>query len=90
LPRLMFRRSQGRTCRRPSSPTHALPGRLPEYVWNEVAGTMESTVLGYPGAPHEATVVPMPWSTLVRARFGLTFEEKGLRAQVALEKDTGR
>jgi hypothetical protein len=61
-----------------------------KYVWNEVAGTMESTALGYPGAPHANAEVPMPWRTLRGARFGLSFEEKGLRARVSIEKDTGR
>jgi hypothetical protein len=55
-----------------------------EYRWNETRRTMESTVYGNPGAPQVGPPVSAALEQLARGRFGLTFEEHGLRARVEL------
>ncbi len=56
------------------------------YVWNEADRTMESSAFGHPGAPKDGP----PLETLLQGvrfgNFGLTFEEKGLRARATLEE----
>jgi hypothetical protein len=56
------------------------------YRWNEGLGTMESTVYGCPEAPRRGAVVPPGLAGVERADFGITFEEKGLRARVELRR----
>jgi hypothetical protein len=58
-----------------------------KYRWNEEWQTMESTVYGHPGAPKEGPTLPPALSDLAFGNFGITFEENGLRARVALERD---
>jgi hypothetical protein len=51
-----------------------------KYVWNDEWQTMESTVFGHPGHETEAEA-PNVWGDLLRASFGITFENQGLRAR---------
>jgi len=57
------------------------------YVWNAQLGTMESTTFGSPIDPKSATpersILP---DDIKSIDSGLTFEDKGLRARVVLEK----
>ena len=57
-----------------------------EYVWNEEWQTMESTVYGHPGSPRAGARLPPAWSALEELRFGITFENDGLRARVAVAR----
>ncbi len=57
-----------------------------KYVWNEKYQTMESTVYGHPGEPKEGPAAPPVLSSFSTGDFGLTFENKGLRAQTVLER----
>ncbi len=57
-----------------------------KYVWNEKYQTMESTVYGHPGEPKEGPAAPPVLSSFAVGDFGLTFENKGLRAQTVLER----
>lgn len=45
-----------------------------EYVWNEGAQTMESTVYGHPAAPIDGPALPPALGTLSLGEFGLAFE----------------
>jgi hypothetical protein len=52
---------------------------------------MESSVCGQPGEPpsesalaEEEVLAKLPWRNLAEARFGLTFEQEGLRAQAEI------
>jgi hypothetical protein len=56
------------------------------YVWNDKYQTMESTVYGHPGEPKVGPIVASAMSEFSTGNFGLTFEQKGLRARVSLEK----
>ena len=56
------------------------------YVWNETWQTMESTVYGHPGKPKEGPSIPPLVGELLGGNFGLTFENDGLRARVALDR----
>jgi len=58
-----------------------------EYVWNAEWHTMESTVLGHPGAPPAGLHLPPAWSALAAVESRLTFEEDGLRVRLALERE---
>lgn len=60
-----------------------------KYVWNEKFRTMESTVYGHPGEPKEGPPAPPVLSSFTAGSFGLTFEHKGLRARVELERPQG-
>lgn len=51
------------------------------YAWNESAGTMESSVLGHPGNPKAFDDALGQLRQVDSARFGLTFENDGLRAR---------
>jgi hypothetical protein len=55
------------------------------YVWNERWATMESTVLGHPGEPRSVPENFDPVGRFRLASFGLTFEDKGLRAKTEIE-----
>ncbi len=57
-----------------------------EYRWNERLQTMESTVYGCPAEPRKGPPLPETLAELSRGKFGLTFEENGLRARVELHK----
>ena len=59
-----------------------------KYAWNEKWQTVESTVYGHPGEPKSGPAAPPILSTFGTGDFGLTFEDKGLRARVVLEKPT--
>jgi hypothetical protein len=55
------------------------------YVWNETWRTMESTAFGCPAAPKPGPDALGALKNLRVGRFGLTFEEQGLRARVAID-----
>jgi len=57
-----------------------------QYRWNNDWQTYESTAYGHPGEPKDGPSALMAVQDLARARFGLTFEEDGLRAKVELER----
>jgi len=57
-----------------------------KYVWNEKWQTMESTVYGHPGEPKQGPPLPPVLDSIRAADFGLTFEEQGLRATVAIQR----
>lgn len=52
-----------------------------KYVWSEERMTMESTALGSPDAPKSANAPIALLNNFKKARYGLTFEEHGLRAR---------
>ena len=54
------------------------------YAWNEKLQTMESTLYGCPESPKPGPVLPPALDTLLRANFGITFENQGLRAKAEL------
>ena len=56
------------------------------YRWNEQFQTMESTVHGHPGQPQKGPAAPPLLAGFRFVDFGLTFEDQGLRAAVALER----
>jgi hypothetical protein len=57
-----------------------------DYVWDEQTGTMQSTVYGSPADPKgQPRVIPLP-PEISALDAGLTFEEHGLRARVALQR----
>jgi hypothetical protein len=56
------------------------------YVWNETWRTMESTAFGCPAAPKPGPDALGALKNLRVARFGLTFEEQGLCARVAIDR----
>jgi hypothetical protein len=56
------------------------------YAWNEKFQTMESTAYGHPGEPKEGPPVPLPLLSFALGKFGLTFEQSGLRARAELER----
>ncbi len=58
-----------------------------EYVWNDAWKTMESTVYGSPAEPRSDLELPSLWKEILKARFGLTFEEDGLRARAEVERE---
>lgn len=57
-----------------------------KYVWNDEWQTMESTVYGHPGVSKSGPAAPAGLTSLVKGRFGLVFEEQGLRGRVELER----
>lgn len=54
-----------------------------KYIWNDEWQTMESTVFGHPGHETENEVQNV-WGDLLRANFGITFENQGLRARAEI------
>lgn len=58
------------------------------YVWNDEWKTMESTVYGHPGQPKKGPAFPAGLARMKAANFGLTFEDKGLRARMELLRET--
>jgi hypothetical protein len=56
------------------------------YVWNEKWQTMESTVYGHPGQPKPGVSVPPTFLDIERANFGLTLENRSLRAAFVIER----
>ncbi|MGE3317257.1 MAG: hypothetical protein AB7O26_19235, partial [Planctomycetaceae bacterium] len=59
-----------------------------KYVWNEEYRTMESTVYGHPGAPKSSEAVPKALETARWLDFGLTFENRGLRANLEIGRES--
>ena len=59
-----------------------------DYVWNPEWQTMESTVYGHPGNPKPGPASPEALRKATFFNFGLTFEHQGLRAKVAIERQT--
>jgi hypothetical protein len=55
-----------------------------EYRWNEEWQTMESTVYGHPGEPKTGPELPSSLDSVQLAKFGMDFEEHGLRSRVQL------
>jgi len=58
-----------------------------DYVWNEKWRTYQSSLYGHPGEPKQGPIAPAELEQFRRGRFGLTFEEQGLRARVELDRD---
>jgi hypothetical protein len=58
------------------------------YVWNDRWRTIESTAFGCPAAPKTGPEDVGPFRDFGAARFGLTFEDQGLRARAAIELKT--
>ncbi len=58
-----------------------------QYVWNQRWQTMESTAYGHPGEPKPGPTVPALLSGFSDLNFGLTFEDKGLRARMELPRE---
>jgi hypothetical protein len=56
------------------------------YAWNEQWQTMESTLYGHPGEPKKGPDVPFLLSSFADLNFGLSFEDKGLRAKLELRR----
>ena len=57
------------------------------FVWNATWRTMESTAFGCPAAPKPGPNTLGPFKNLRLGQFGLTFEEQGLRARVAIDRE---
>ena len=57
-----------------------------EYVWDEAARAMESTVYGRPAAPREGPELPLALERLKDVALGLTFERDGVRARAELSR----
>ena len=57
-----------------------------QYVWNEQARTMESTVFGHPLAQKQPAEVAAQTPLFETLQFGLTFELGGLRSRVEVER----
>ncbi len=55
-------------------------------MWNDEFQTMESTVFGHPGAPRGENWLPKDLLPFTQGRFGLTFEEEGVRARARLRR----
>ena len=61
-----------------------------KYVWSEAWQTMASTEYGHPGAPKSGPKFPAVVRQIGSANFGLTFEHKGLRARMELQRQRPR
>jgi len=59
------------------------------YAWNEKWRTMESTAFGCPAAPKAGPAGLEPLRDFKLGRLGLTFEDQGLRARVAIDLAKG-
>jgi hypothetical protein len=57
-----------------------------QYVWNDQWQTMESSVYGHPGEPKKGPATPSLVSGITGGNFGITFEDDGLRARMALDR----
>ncbi len=57
-----------------------------KYVWNRDYQTFESTVYGCPAAPRSGPGVPEQLLSVKSGDFGLTFENRGLRARVQVSR----
>ncbi|MEM9379568.1 MAG: hypothetical protein AAGB93_06410, partial [Planctomycetota bacterium] len=57
-----------------------------EYVWNEAASTMESTVYGHPAAPLDGPLLPPAIEALRQLDFGLAFESLDVTPPEARER----
>lgn len=57
------------------------------YVWNADFQTMESTVYGHPGQPKLPASVPLPFANASFINFGITFEDRGLRVRVVMDRN---
>jgi hypothetical protein len=57
-----------------------------KYLWNEKYQTMESTVFGHPGQPAKDPQMGRVWFNFMAAKFGLTFENNGLRTRGELKR----
>jgi len=56
-----------------------------DYVWNDEWQTMESTVYGHPGQPKRGPA-NVALGDVVGGNFGLTFEDRGLRARAVIDR----
>ena len=56
-----------------------------DYVWNEEWQTMESTVYGHPAQPKRGPA-NVALRGVVGGSFGLTFEDRGLRARAVIDR----
>jgi hypothetical protein len=65
------------------------PSGLPSasYTWNEALQTMESTTYGCPESPKSGPTMPPALADLKKLNFGVTFEDKGLRARAELHRE---
>jgi hypothetical protein len=61
-----------------------------KYVWNEEYQTMESTVYGHPAQPKTGPALPQALQNVRWLDFGLTFENRGLRANVEIGRAAGK
>jgi hypothetical protein len=61
-----------------------------KYVWNEEYQTIESTVYGHPGQPRTGPALPQALQNVRWLDFGLTFENRGLRANVEIGRSAGK
>lgn len=59
-----------------------------KYVWNDEFRTMESTEFGHPGMPKGKAALPKALQNARWLDFGLTFENRGLRAVVEINRAT--
>jgi hypothetical protein len=57
-----------------------------KYVWNVKLQTMESTVYGSPISPRTGPKFPPAMKLVKSLNFGVTFEHKGLRGRLEIEK----
>jgi hypothetical protein len=60
------------------------------YVWNEKWHTMESTVYGHPGEPKPGPQKIQALANITGANLGISFEEQGLSAMAALEREAAK
>jgi hypothetical protein len=58
-----------------------------QYAWNSQFQTMESSTYGHPGEPKAGPEGLGPLNTITSGNAGVTFEDKGLRARVVLERE---
>ena len=61
-----------------------------KYVWNNEFQTMESTVYGHPGEPKIGPTLPQPLKNVRWLDFGVTFENRGLRAKAEIRREGGK
>jgi hypothetical protein len=58
-----------------------------KYVWNKEFQTMESTVYGHPGQPQLGPPLPRLLDAVRSMDFGLSFENRGLRARAEIRRN---
>jgi hypothetical protein len=61
-----------------------------KYVWNKEFQTMESTVYGHPGQPKIGPTLPQPLKNVRWLDFGMTFENRGLRAKAEIRRNADK